>query len=58
MGGSNWDEMLGAMAIGIAGGGVCGIDADDCRSSVSSATVIVLLHLFPDTREIQRINPW
>jgi len=51
MGGSNWDEMLGAMAIGIAGGGVCGIDDDDRGSSVSSATVVVLfvrLCLFPD----------
>jgi hypothetical protein len=63
MGGSNWDEMLGAMTIGIAGGGVCGIDDGDCRSLVSSATVVVLfvrLCFLPGTREIRRtplINP-
>ncbi len=58
MGGSNWEEM-GAMSVGIAGGGVCG----DRASSVSSPTVVVLfvrLCLLPDTREIRRtplINP-
>ena len=58
MGGSNWDEMLGAMTIRIAGGG-----DGDRSSSVSSATVVVLfvrLCLLPDTREIRRtplINP-
>ena len=54
MGGSKWDEMLRAITIGIASGGVCGIDDDDCGSSVSSATVVVLfvrLCLIPDTRK-------
>ena len=41
MGGSNWDEMLGAMTIGIASGGVCGIDDDDC------AIVVHRYHLQP-----------
>jgi hypothetical protein len=63
MGGSNWDEMLGAITIGIAGGGVCGIDDGGRGSSVPSATVVVLfvrLCFLPDTRDIRRtplINP-
>jgi len=63
MGGSNWDEMLGAMTIGITGGGVCGIDDGDSGPSVPSATVVVLLVrlcFLPGTREIRRtplINP-
>lgn len=63
MGGNNWDEMPGAKAIGIGGGGVCGIDGGDRGSQLSSATVVVLfvrLCLLPDTREIRRtplINP-
>ena len=63
MGGSNWDEILGAMTIGIAGGGVCGMDDGDCGPPVPPATVVVLfvrLCFLPDTREIRRtplINP-
>lgn len=63
MGGSNWDEMLGTMTIGNAGGGVCGIDDGDCGASVPSGAVAVLfvrLCFLPDTRDMRRtplINP-
>ena len=49
---SNRDDMLGVMTIAIAGSRVCGVDDDDCGSSVSSASIAVLLVMWRKIRGI------